>query len=217
MKDNKLITYLTTTSDALKNYNWAEDNRIVSNETAGESVETGDWCTGFVYTYDIGTKTLTISPASGSSATTIEKNYHFEHYNDVKNVVIEPGCKKLSYVFMNCANLENVSLPEGLEELYGQISYGVYAGTFYGCKKLTHIDLPTTLKTVGVWAFNGSGLTDIDLKNVETIDYEAFAFTPMTEINIPDSVKTIYSRAFADSNSLKKISGGNGLTAIGIE
>lgn len=216
-QDGKLITYLTTTSDALKNYNWAGDKRIVSNETAGESVETGDWCTGFVYTYDIGTKTLTISPASGSSTTTIEKNDSFEYYNDIKNVVIEPGCKKLSYVFSGCANLENVSLPEGLEELEGQISYGVYAGTFYNCKKLTHIDLPTTLKTVGVWAFNKSGLIDIDLKNVETIDYQAFAFTPMTEINIPDSVKTIYSRAFTGSNSLKKISGGNGLTAIGIE
>ena len=58
-------------------------------------------------------------------------------------------------VFMNNERITSVTVPEGIEEFYGY--------TFYGCRNMTALRVPSTLKLVDnpSYAFQYTGLTDL--------------------------------------------------------
>ena len=81
-----------------------------------------------------------------------------------------------------------------------------------------------------VWSFSGNTvtgmqlgtITDIELPSttntgnpVTAIANNAFSFSKMTSIVIPDSVKNIGENAFANCDDLKSVTIGNGVTSIG--
>lgn len=79
--------------------------------------------------------------------------------------------------------------------------------------------LPKALKNIGDYAFDASGLTEIELPDqLETIGNYAFRNSKATELQIPKSVKTIGKGAFevTDKNgaALEKVSLSMGLTSI---
>ena len=75
-----------------------------------------------------------------------------------------------SYAFSNCEALEEVLLPDTLEDIGG--------GAFAGCKSITSITLPQSLLSVGQYAFVDTGLTEIDVPDsVESIGYGAFGYS----------------------------------------
>ena len=81
------------------------------------------------------------------------------------------------------------------------------------------IILPKTLKNIGDYAFDASGLTEIELPDqLETIGNYAFRNIKATELQLPKSVKTIGKGAFevTDKNgeALEKVSLSMGLTSI---
>lgn len=75
---------------------------------------------------------------------------------------------------------------------------------FKGCKGLTSISLPYTVKTIGEAAFEDSGLTSITIpNNVTTIGSWAFqGCENIVAITLPESVKYIGGAAFAYSPKL---------------
>ena len=94
-----------------------------------------------------------------------------------------------SYAFAYCASITSLSIGSGVTEipdsmcdsdvslasvtLPGTIT-AIGSGAFQSCAKLTAITLPLGLKTIGVFAFNGSGLTSLDVPaSVASIGFRA--------------------------------------------
>lgn len=79
--------------------------------------------------------------------------------------------------------------------------------------------LPKTLKNIGDYAFDASGLTEIELPDqLETIGNYAFRNVKAAELQLPKTVKTIGKGAFEATDkkeaSLEKVSLAAGMTAI---
>lgn len=99
--------------------------------------------------------------------------------------------------FENLPSLQSITLNEGLRVI-GQ-------STFYNCLKLKRIVMPASLKKICDSAFCRSSLEYIRLnKGLEVIEGDAFSYTKLKEIIIPDSVKQIEMWAFGNCNNLKK-------------
>ena len=99
------------------------------------------------------------------------------------------------YAFQKCEKLETVSYSKSSTF----ISIGKYA--FQYCYKLKEIILPFSLKTIGESAFQYcSSLLSLDLRNVETIDYLAFAGCNSVQNIIIDISKTTYIEQYAFGN-----------------
>jgi len=104
--------------------------------------------------------------------------------------------------FAECINLESVTLPSNLTML------GSYA--FLNCKKLTSIAIPDLLTTINPFTFNGCmelvSVTFGANSIMQKIDERAFfACHSLTDITLPQYVRTIEQKAFMDCLSLKSI------------
>lgn len=130
-----------------------------------------------------------------------------------------------------CENLTRVTFPEGLTAI-GQ-------NCFRNCAKLESIELPSSVRTLDIYAFYGcklltsvvipegveaiprflfdscTALTDVTLPStLKSIGAEAFEATGLEEITIPESVTTIESSVFKNCKSLERIQFPDALTAI---
>ena len=89
--------------------------------------------------------------------------------------------------FMNCTELENITLGNNLTKFY--------SSTFEGCTKLgtdKEIILPSSLKDVSSNAFKNTGISKITIpESVTTISSGAFAGTKLTSFHIPASITGI--------------------------
>lgn len=113
--------------------------------------------------------------------------YAFEYCYDLTNATIPGSMTNLGdYAFDECFNLSSVTLEAGL----GSIGYGAFAS----CSALLNIELPGTVTNIEGWAFNASGLTNIDIdQEVTSIGDQAFAkCSQLQSINV-DSQNTFYS------------------------
>ena len=101
--------------------------------------------------------------------------YSFKCCASLKSIKFADGTTKLIEGLLQESAVESLTIPEGVTEI----------PTYFcnGCKKLTTISLPSTLRTIGIDAFSYCSSLD----NVE----------------IPKSVKTIKGRAFVSTTSLK--------------
>ena len=96
--------------------------------------------------------------------------------------------------FKECTKLEQVELSEGLVEI------GFCA--FYNSLWLNSIRIPSTVKTIGSWAFCHTSLETLSLPdNIESIGDHAFWNGEFTTIRIPSLVTTI-SESMCHSRSL---------------
>lgn len=159
--------------------------------TCGVSAaETGGTCgENLTWEYDAATATLRISgtgPMDDWSGSTVPPwNELIVWYNDVvRHIEIGEGVTTIgAKAFPHCS-VETVTLPSTLKHI-GE-------GAFDSCTRLTHIELPTGLFSIGSRAFNYSGLKKIDLPSgLRKIGSEAFALTEITRIVIPAYVTEI--------------------------
>ena len=123
--------------------------------------------------------TLPVSLTSGS--------YPFNNCQKLKTIHFSEGTKTLPQGLYRNTAVETVTIPEGITELPPDI--------FSGCKQLTSVSLPSTLKTICRYAF-------ADCVKLESID-------------IPQSVKKIEYRAFSNTSSLKNCTFHEGLQTLG--
>ena len=85
------------------------------------------------------------------------------------------------------------TVPEGVE--------WIFDAAFLKCQKLTKVDLPMSMKTIGQGAFSQcTGLTEITIpQGVESISWSTFFnCSSLKTVRIPESVTTIESGAFQD-------------------
>ena len=104
------------------------------------------------------------------------------------------------YAFLNCTQLENVSLPDGL--LYIGSEDG--EGAFYGCSGLETIIIPTSVQLIGGEAFGEcTRLNNVVLPNKVIVGNHAFAdCKSLSNITIPNDVTEIGACAFQGCETL---------------
>ncbi|MBQ3128510.1 MAG: leucine-rich repeat domain-containing protein [Clostridia bacterium] len=154
-------------------------------------------------------------------------------------VVIKPETRIIAdYAFCECENMTEIELPEGLISIGDSAFFECTSLTslyvpdsVIHIKKLQIIDYnaldKSESKLQSVVIGNGittipanmfkscSNLTNVTLgNNVKIIENEAFAYTSIVNINIPDSVETIEYRAFFCCDFLANIELGKGIKSI---
>ena len=94
----------------------------------------------------------------------------------------------------------SVTIPTGITSIGG----GMQISAFSNCKKLTNIEIPDSVKTIGYYAFSEctslASITFSENSQLTKIDSSAFSgCTSLTSIKIPAGVTDISGSAFADS------------------
>lgn len=146
----------------------------------------------FQYTYKLA-DTLTLP----ESLTTIESSAFYG--SGIKQLVmLNPNALQYdswgytyysSNVFENCDSLVSVTLPTEMTVLP--------EGTFKHTSKLKTITLPDSLKEIGNYAFQESGLETIDLPaKLQTIGYQSFYNSKLKAVDLPLKLQTIGDYAF---------------------
>jgi len=100
-------------------------------------------------------------------------------------------------VFYKNTDLTSVTVSEG-------ITY-IASNAFYGCTNLKKVVLPDSLVYIDYHAFEDcTSLESVTFgSSLETIGNSAFEGDPLTEVKLPDTVKTIGQYAFAQSGNGK--------------
>lgn len=130
----------------------------------------------------------------------------FKGCESLTKIRIPEGTYWLEETFSGCSSLMEIELPNSMLDI------GEY--TFKNCKSLQKIKLPLKVRSIGKAAFSGcENLLSIELPDkgeyasgVRIIEESAFAECGnLNSITIPQTVDYIYSRAFANCMSLKRI------------
>ena len=141
------------------------------------------------------TKAINVSLTLPETVTTL--GYEAFYGSGITGIVITKPINNFdNYVFYNCTNLTNVSLPKTMTVLP--------EGTFYTTTSLKTITLPDSLKEIGYSAFYGSGLESVILPlKLQAIGSYAFYSTQLSEIKVPKNVASVGSSFAANCKQLK--------------
>lgn len=176
--------------------------------------------------------TLTISGtgemehADGNSGYAWGTDNHTLNRSLIKKVVVEEGVTTLGeYIFWDCQNLTEVSLPKSLTALKKECFKScpklkeitlpdkitlIDENAFDHCSTLETVTFPKNLKDIKAQAFYYCNLKKVDLSQtkIETIGMGAFAHnTECEEVYLPKTLKIFFGNdegAFGDCNNLKK-------------
>lgn len=106
----------------------------------------------------------------------------------------------------HCSHLKSVTLPSGTKT--------IDSAAFFACDSLKSITLPNSTTHIGARAFQGSGLTTINLSRVTHIDASAFKFSKITSANL-SGAKSIGDEAFYQCKKLSQVTCGSALRELG--
>ena len=112
---------------------------------------------------------------------TLYGNSVFADCDELTEVIVKEGCTMLELGFSHCTSLTKVSLPSSLEKI-GYLSEYTHNYIFNKCENLKTITLPKDLWFIG---------------------YDAFSYTALKSIDIPDKVQ--YICAFHNCELLEKV------------
>lgn len=102
------------------------------------------------------------------------------------NEITIPSSIKIIPAYAFPSTITEVVLPEGLER--------IEKWAFDECNKITSIKLPSTIKFLGSYCFDGCPITSIELpEGIEELESSCFYGTKIEELYIPKSVKKLGS------------------------
>lgn len=121
------------------------------------------------------------------------------------------GCSSLSEIivpnsveiigggaFSDCIKLQHFIIPEKLKF--------ISAYMFKGCKKLINVEFQGSVSLIGAYAFYETGIDQLLIPDgTKAILQQAFAFSKIKSITIPDSVQWIDEYAFYECNNLNQV------------
>lgn len=195
-----------------------------ANAAFSDLVEGGKTDDGFEYliygTYDL----------KDGKMVNVKYEYAFVYnYKGKKTAVTVPdkilGCPVTEIgteCFKDNSSLVSVKLPDTLISIDGgkhEFLNGT-GGAFEDCKNLVKIDIPSSVETIGDWAFCGcSSLSKLTLsENLTTIGLNAFCgCEKLTSLKIPDNVLSLGDYAFKGCSALTSVEFGSSLMSMGID
>ena len=152
--------------------------------------------------------------------------------DEIRSATVGSGVTSLAkYCFYYCEQLERVSLPDSLREIWGNAFYGcknlaavalppqltyIEGEAFSGCERLTAIDIPASIKTLRGYIFSGcENLKTVTLHpGLEIVGKDAFRGTAVTALTLPNTVTEIEESAF-EGCGLQQITLSENLKTIG--
>ena len=134
-----------------------------------------------------------ILAAKDSMMYTLYNNSVFANCKNLTEVIVNEGVTILEVGFTHCSSLHTVSLPNSLEVI-GYMSGSTHNYIFSGCKNIETITLP---------------------KNLWFIGHNAFSYTSLKQIDIPDHVQYLWTYAFANCEFLEDVRLSESLSTIG--
>ena len=158
----------------------------------------------------------TDTPRTGTNSGTCGDNLTWELSDDGTLTISGTGDMDYYYVGSGpfapwkpyISDIKSIIIEEGVTSIGG--------GAFYLNDRATSVTIPSTVTSIGNFAFEGSGLKSISIPDSVTyIGIEAFASTGITEITIPSGVMVISEGLFGNCGSLKKVTLPEGITNIG--
>ena len=130
------------------------------------------------------------------------------------NLVTHYGANRATYDFFtsDAVNASVLVIPEGVN--------CIPANAFKNRIDLTSVTIPSTVTTIGSYAFRGcTDLSDVDLvdgaANTTIGSYAFWGCTGLTEVNLGDGVTTIETNAFRECTALKQIYIPDNVTTMG--
>ncbi|MDE6061000.1 MAG: leucine-rich repeat protein [Clostridia bacterium] len=160
----------------------------------------------------------------GNNVTAVP-NYAFYGCNALTHVIIGNSVESIGkYVFYGCSGLMSVTIPDSAT------SIGEYA--FYGCSELTSVTIGNGVKHIGSSAFNRcTALNAVYINDIAKwceISFSSTFANPLyyahilylngellTDLVVPNSVKSIGAYAFIKCNGLTSLTIDNGIVSIG--
>lgn len=188
-------------------------------ETIGASAFSG--CTGMTE-LTIGRNVKTIGKYAFSSCTSLTNIvYYAVGCENVatpiwsattapnKTLTIKNSVRSIpDFAFSDLGNLASVTIPDNTE------SIGTYA--FSNCHELTTVTFGYKLKTIGPGAFKNSGITSIDMNNVENAYDGAFSnCRNLSTVTLRNSMTQIWSNLFEGCTALESVDIPSAVTYIG--
>ncbi len=148
----------------------------------------------------------------GGAYYSADKTTLVELDKNVRELTVQEGTKFIKkYSCYDCDQLKSVTFPESLEE--------IEEAAFSGCSALTSVTFAQNgnLKKIGKWAFDRTGVTEIDIpEGVEEIVEMAFLDChALKRLNIPKSVKKYGKGAFGRCTALTDVTIADGVGEIG--
>lgn len=215
---------------------WAteEETNIVTSGNCGYSDNEGEASDSVTWSYDMDTKTLTISGTGAMENPEGSSVPWVDYTTEIESVVVDKGvvsisdqafygCSNLTSVtisdsvttigsgaFQDCSSLESIRIPDSVTAIGNQ--------AFHMCNSLKSIKLPSQITAIGDSMFSGCiNLTSIEIPaGVTAIGASAFnRCSNLKNITIPAGVATIGDSAFFGSG-LTSITIPNGVNAIGM-
>ena len=124
------------------------------------------------------------------------------------NITFEWQEKVPDYYFCVFGTIKDVTLPEGVKEI------GSYA--FYRCSSLEEFELPETLTSIETDAFSYSGLSSVRVPDsVQYLGPRVFDGSKVSSVILPARLNVINGGLFADCPNLKSIVIPDTVTIIG--
>ena len=162
-------------------------------------------------TWTLAGGTLTIS-GSGAMTDYNESNTApwYSGREQITAVVVDRGVTGIgAYAFYGCVNLIDITLPEGLTAI------GEYA--FKGCSALGRVEILNGMTTLGYDAFRESGITEVVLpEGLKTIEYGAFYnCANLRGVSLPSTLQNLGGYAFYKCSALTEITLPQNLTKMG--
>ena len=170
--------------------------------------------------FEKSSKSLIACPGSFSGTFEVPEgtlaigDYAFTECGHLEEILIPDSVTKLGeYAFSGCTNLYKADLPDSASAAINEISEGL----FYGCESLYSIVLPSSVTRIGKDAFSYSGLSDVVIPDaVEEIGESAYSNCyNLYMIEIPGNVRNISPYAFTDCTGLEEVIMEEGVAEIG--
>lgn len=149
----------------------------------------------------------------------------------IRKAVLPSKLATLNNIFLDCANLEEINLPDTLKEIgYNSMSgtkwlenqpdgLVVHNGICFNYKGTLGpvLEIPSTVKVLNVSFAGNKTIKRVVIPNSVEVDYISFSnCTALEEVVLPDNVTAMLSSdySFAGCTSLKKIDFPDGLTEL---